>query len=216
MKLWKHSMTGLAAMGLLAAPALADDHNTGEIDVNLEVLEFVEIEVIDAELNWETDGTQPLQNDLAGKPVEDSRALFEVRANAGYTLLVEPSTGTWLPSDLPDHPTSGTFSTYREVKFESATDDTFIGGVLYLDGTPESTAGADFYYFNTEGGGTNFVPESGHILTEERSAGIHTWGISAAFAPAKVGDPSNPNGIPGALAAPGTYSTTALITASVD
>lgn len=196
----------VALLVLTAVPAMGQGSPERQITVNVTVSAFVEIEVINPVLNWTTAGSTPWENDLGGKGSDPTtRARFKVLANAPYTLTVTSSNGTWDSFD-----TGESTINYAQAKFVNTTDPTkYIGGGLYLCPTPEAGNFADAYYWNTEGGQTNFVFDSGHIVTEARPAGIKIWGISATFSPAYDGNPDT-------VAEPGVYSTNAVITAAVE
>jgi len=182
-------------MAVLAAPALAAE---GTINVSVTVEPILAITVLDAALTWTTSGLADLDNDLKGK----LRAKFDVSANTDYVLKVTSSNGTWLASAVLPSP----YDTYKQVKFQG-TSDTFIGGSLLLDSTPD--------VLSDNASNTGWNGATGEVVTGTQAAGTHTWGLSGAFAPKLVGDGSHTTGIPGAIAPQDTYSTDAVITVSV-
>lgn len=194
-------LTALAMMALAIPVMAAAPVNNGSIPVNVNVVAFVEIKVIDtAGITWESLGTGDLNNDLAGKT---TRARFKVTANSNYKLTVTAGE-TWLASDLLPSP----YDAYQQVKFvRTPVDGSYIGGSMFLDRTPE-TAGIT-------GENLRWSGANGNIVTPTYPAEVLTWGLGAAFAPHLYNANGDTNGTPDMVAPVGTYSATALITASI-
>lgn len=177
-------------------PAQAVD--TREIVVKAHIAPFIELSLIDSELNWQAPTFAAVDNDLSGNTTPGvGRARFQVESNTTYSLTVTTADGCWQASNLPGD------ASVRHVRFVHASGD-WIGGALLLDRDPASPGVT--YDWNTGG--------DCRITTGTYAAETRVWGLGARFIPRLVGNASNPGGIVGQLPAPGVYAATARITAA--
>ncbi len=191
--MFKKSMVALLAMALFAAPAMAADpvNDSGELPVNVTVASFVELDIpTGAALDVTVDSSKSV--DLAQNP---QRAEFSVVSNVPYAMEITSSNGTFAPNWVN--------ATYNQVKFVNTEDsNVFMGGSLFLDtdlGLPPHTNG------DYDNGLVRWNGANGNISATNLPAGAKTYGLGGEFNPAITGTQ-------GVYAAPGTYTTNALIT----
>ncbi len=199
MRILKTVMIAGVAFGLMATGAMGQTSNEGEIEVNINVQSFVEVEVIDSVLDWDVGGTSAHDDDMGWHSGEEAK--FEVRANDQHNITITSGNGTW--NDTAN--LAAPYDTYEQVKYLNTDGSgSFIGGNLMLIAS------------DAPGSSQNWDGDEGNIVRSGLPADTNIWGIAARGRAVHYGDDENPNGIEGALAPPGTYQTDAVITAAIE
>lgn len=204
-------MASVAAAIVGSAAIAQEATDTGTIVINAEVLPYVAVFVITPSMSFEA--TDPLRasnnTGQVGTTVGVHRARFLVESNSNYNLVITNSSGCWTaPNQVP-----GRWASFPHVKFESP-EGNWMGSQIDLDRNPDSV-GVTYEWNNTDRAASpSTFTTNCNIVSGTYPPESHQWALAAQFTPRITGNAANPNGIAGALAPPGVYSTTAIITAS--
>ncbi len=180
-------MLVLLAVVALAVPAFAGGQDTGSLNINSIVDDYIVIsDTQDLDVNTPIGGV-----DLAGD--ESSRALFTVTANNTYDLTI-----TAAQTFIAGHVSS----TYNQVAFVNGTTGDFHGGSIFLDPTPGQQIPGNNDLIRWSG-------SAAQIFTDTGMAGVHTWGIGGELNPSLTD-------VEGEIVPAGTYTAALTIEASIN